>query len=167
MASPDRLLMHFLLASAAILAGTSSSHNMGETGAAPMLVAEARLGAFGGEVQFVASHKVETGDGWAARGSLDYWEGPLSVGLGYTRRETRAWHKDVLWARASVEHGKLRLVAQVAPTSDRMEAQVEARLTLAHKWLRLEPRAWVGTHTVAEELGGYAYGLSMLAGWGR
>lgn len=152
---------------AAILAGVSSSHNMGEQGVAPVLVAEAKLGDFGAEAQFAKSAKVETGDGWLARGSVDYWDGPLSIGLGYTRRETSAWAKNVMWARASLRHGRLRLVAEVAPLSDYMEAKAEARLTLAHKWIRVEPRAFVGWHRMAEELGGYSYGVSVLAGWGR
>ena len=156
-----------LLLAVAILVGISSTERMGEQGVAPMIIAEARLGDFGAEALYTHSAKVETGDGWLARGAVDYWDGPLSVGLGYTRRETSKWAKNVMWVRAGIKHGKLRLVTEVAPLSDYMEAKAEARLTLAHKWMRVEPRAFVGWHRMAEELGGYSYGLSLLAGWGR
>lgn len=156
------------LLAASILAGISSSTRMGEHSPGFIFAVDVQaIEALSVEASFSTTNKVETGEGWAARGAVDYWDGPLSVGLGYTRRETSAWHKDVMWARASLKQGRLKLVAQVAPLSDRMEVQVEARLSFAHRWLRLEPRAWVGWHTVAEELGGYAYGLSMIAGWGQ
>jgi hypothetical protein len=48
-----------------------------------------------------------------------------------------------------------------------MEAKVEARLRLQHRWAVVEPRAWVGWHTMAEEIGGYAYGLSIMVGASR
>ena len=59
------------------------------------------------------------------------------------------------------------LLAEVAPDSSNMEARMEARVTLRHRWAIVEPRAWVGTHSTAEELGGYAYGVDILIGAAR
>jgi hypothetical protein len=119
------------------------------------------------EAQWDAAHKVETGDGWSARGAADWRTGPLTLGAGYSHRHTRRWSKDVWWARAGVQSGPLWLLASVAPDSRNMEAKVEARIRLRYKRAVLEPRLWVGWHTVAEELGGYAYGASVLVGVAR
>ena len=119
------------------------------------------------EASWDAAHKVETGDGWSARGAADWRTGSLTLGADYTHRHTSAWSKDVWWARAGIQSGPLWLLASVAPDSRNMEAKVEARLTLRHRWAIVEPRAWVGTHSTAEELGSYAYGVDILIGAAR
>ena len=112
--------------------------------------------------------KLESRDGWATRLGADWWAGPISVGASWSHRETSLWSKDRLFVRASAQHGPLRLIAEVAPDSSNMEARGEARVRLsAPAWgvrLLMEPRAFVQWHTTAEELGGYAWGLSMMVG---
>lgn len=141
---------------------------MGESGPGLAVSADAWLGtAVRLEAGLDTLAKVETGDGWSARGAADYSTGPITLGLGYTHRHTSAWSKDVFWARAGVQSGPLWLLASIAPTSPNMEAKVEARLRLRHRHVIVEPRAWVGWHSTAEELGGYAYGVSCLVGVAR
>ena len=150
---------------AAILAGITSTHNMGEQGAGLSVAADAWLGQ---QVRLEAGWdglaKVETGDGWSARGAADWSTGPLTIGAGYTHRHTSQWSKDRLFVRAGVQHGPLWLLGSIAPDSPNMEAKVEARLRLRHRWAIVEPRAFVQWHTTAEELGGYAYGVTCLVG---
>ena len=156
-----------LLASAAILAGVGNSHFMGEAGPFAIVMADARKGDFGAEVGWDSAAKLETSDGWRVHGSADYWQGAISVGLGYSHRHTSQWTKDRLWVRASVKQGIIRLIAQAAPNSKNMEAMAELRVRMQHKRFVLEPRSWIGWHSTAEELGGYAYGLSILVGVGH
>ena len=155
-----------LYLAAALLAGVTSSHRMGEPGASLAVSADAWLGE---QVRVEAGWdglaKVETGDGWSARGAADWRTGPLTIGAGYTHRHTSAWSKDVWWARAGVQSGPLWLLASIAPDSPNMEAKVEARLRLRHRHVIVEPRAFVQWHTTAEELGGYAYGVTCLLGF--
>jgi hypothetical protein len=73
----------------------------------------------------------------------------------------------ILLLCAGVTHGPLWLLASVAPDSRNMEAKAEVRLRLQHRWAVVEPRFWVGWHTMAEEIGGYAYGLSIMVGASR
>ena len=157
-----------LCLAAAVLAGLTSTHRMGEQGAALSVAADAWLGE---QVRIEAGWdgmaKIETGDGWSARGAADWRQGFLTLGAGYTHRHTSAWSKDVWWARAGMQSGPLWLLASVAPDSPNMEAKLEARLRLRHRWAVVEPRAWVGTHSTAEELGGYSYGVSILLGVAR
>lgn len=155
-----------LLASVALLAGTGASHNLGEQGLSLVLAAEAKRSSLSAEVTWDSSDKVETGDGWLLDAATDWHTGLLTLGAGYSHRETSQWTKDVWWARAGVQQGPLWLLASVAPTSPNMEAKLEARLTMRHRWAVVKPRAWVAWHTTAEELGGYAWGLSMLIGGG-
>lgn len=154
-----------VLLSAALLAGVTGSHRMGESGPGLALSADAWLGE---RVRLDAGadtlEKIETGDGWSARGAVDWRSGFLTLGAGYTHRHTSVWSKDVWWARAGIQSGPVWLLASIAPDSPRMEARVEARVRLRHRWAVVEPRAWVGWHTVAEELGGYAYGATILIG---
>lgn len=160
------LLMLPLLLSASLLAGIASSHRMGESGPGLAVSADTWLGtAVRLEAGLDTIAKVETGDGWSARGAADYSTGPITLGLGYTHRHTSAWSKDVLWARAGVQHGAVWLLASIAPDSPNMEAKLEARIRLRHRWAVVEPRLWVGTHSTVEELGGFAYGASCYVGW--
>jgi hypothetical protein len=156
---------------AAILAGMGSTHNVGEQSPAFQMSADARWGIVQVEGWLTTAPKIESHDGWATKVGADFWSGPISVGASWAHRETSLWSKDRLFVRASAQHGPLRLIAEVAPTSSNMEAKAEARLRLsAPVWgLRLiaEPRAFVEWHTTAEELGGYAYGLTILIGAGN
>ena len=157
-----------LFLSVALLAGVTSSHRMGESGPSLAMSADTWLGsAVRLEAGLDMLAKVETGDGWSARGAADWRQGFLTLGAGYTHRHTSAWSKDVWWARAGMQSGPLWLLASVAPDSPNMEAKLEARLRLRHRWAVVEPRAWVGTHSTAEELGGYSYGVSILLGVAR
>lgn len=152
---------------AAVLVGLGSTHNVGEPrGPYLHLAADARRGPVEVEGWYTTAPKVEPGDGWASRVGLDIWSGPLSIGAHWAHRETSRWHKDRLFVRASAQHGPLRLLAEVAPDSPNMEAKAEARVRLQHKRIILEPRYWVGWHTTAEELGGYAWGAALYAGVG-
>jgi hypothetical protein len=156
-----------ILASVAILAGLGSSHRMGEQSPAFAVSADAWLGeSVRFEAGWDAAHKVETGDGWSVRGAADWRSGFLTLGAGYTRRQTSAWSKETGWARVGVQSGPLWLLAIVAPTSPNMESRLEARVRLRHGWTIVESRGWVGWHTTAEQIGGYAYGLSLLVGVG-
>ena len=156
-----------LLLSAALLGGVGSSQRMGEV--SPFAVASLQAGyrAVSGEVYWDNAAKVENGTGWLVRGAADWRSGFLTLGAGWSHRHTSAWSKDVWWARAGVQSGPLWLLASIAPTSPNMEAKVEARLRLRHRHVIVEPRAWVGWHSTAEELGGYAYGVSCLVGVAR
>jgi hypothetical protein len=138
-----------LLASMAILAGVGSTHNVGEQSPAFTATADSRYRFAQGEAWFTTAHKIETGDGWASRLGADLWSGPLSLGASWAHRETSLWRKDRLFVRASVQHGPLRLLAEVAPTSPQMEAKAEARLRLQSRWAIVEPRAWIEWHTAA------------------
>jgi hypothetical protein len=151
----------------AVLAGIGTTERMGESAPALTLAADARYGILQAEAWWTGADKVESGDGWASRLGLDLWAGTLSIGASWAHRETSAWSKDVLFVRASAQQGPLRLLAEVAPGSRLMEAYAEARLRLhPQSRIDMEPRAWVGWHTRAEELGGYAWGLSILLGVG-
>lgn len=157
-----------LYLAAALLIGLTSSERMGEQSPALLVQADAWLGEHVRvEAQWDAAHKIETGDGWSARGAADWRTGPLTLGAGYTYRHTSAWSKDVWWARAGIQSGPLWLLASVAPDSPNREAKVEARLRGQYKHLLIEPRAWIGTHSTVEKLGGYAYGLEVLVGVAR
>lgn len=140
---------------------------MGELSPFATVVADSWLGeAVRLEAGWDAANKVETGDGWALRGAADWRSGFLTLGAGYTRRATRAWTKDVWWARAGVSSGPLWILASIAPDSRNMEAKLEARIRVHHRWFVSEYCGFVEWHTTAVELGGYAYGVSIHAGWG-
>jgi len=156
--------MTFPLLAAAVLVGVGSSQRVGEQSPAFVAAADVRRSIVQAEGWFTSAHKLETGDGWATRLGADFWSGPISVGAHWSHRETSVWSKDRLFVRASIQHGPLRLLAEAAPDSSNMEAKAEARLRLKHKWAVAEWRAWVGWHTQAEEIGGYAYGFSVLLG---
>ena len=156
--------MTSLYLAAAILAGMGSSQRMGERSPAFMASADMRYRAVQAEGWYSAAPKIETGDGWATRLGGDVWSGPISVGASWAHRETSVWSKDRLFVRASIQHGPLRLLAEVAPDSPNMEAKAEARLRLRHRWAVVEPRAWVGRHSTSEQLGGYSWGLETLIG---
>jgi len=156
-----------LYLAAAILVGLGSTHNVGERSPAFTAGAEMRYRAVQAEGWYSAAPKIETGDGWATRLGADVWSGPISVGASWAHRETSQWSKDRLFVRASAQHGPLRLIAEVAPDSPNMEARGEVRLHLRHRWAVVEPRAWVGTHSTAEELGGFAWGVTILCGVAR
>lgn len=153
-----------LLLSGAVLLGVGSTTRVGEDSPAFVAAADARRGWVQGEAWLTTAPKLESQDGWASRLGMDFWSGPISLGASWSHRETSLWRKDRLFIRASTQHGPLRLIGEVAPDSSNMEAKAEARLRLQHGHLVMEPRAWVGWHTTAEELGGYAWGLSMLVG---
>jgi len=153
-----------LLASVALLAGTGASHNLGEQGIAFVVSAEAQYRSLSAEATWDTSDKVETGDGWLLDAASDWHTGPLTLGAAYSRRETSQWAKDVWWARAGVQHGPLWLLASVAPTSKNMEAKAEFRLRCVYRRLVVEERVYVQWHTTAQELGSYAYGLTVLVG---
>lgn len=160
--------MTALLLSAAILAGIGSSQRMGEQSPFAVVSADAWLGdAVRLEAGWEGAAKVETGDGWALRGAADWRSGFLTLGGAYSYRHTSRWTKDAWWARAGVQSGPLWLLASIAPDSRNMEAKLEARIRLHHRWAVVEPRAWVGWHTVAEELGGYSCGVEILLGAAR
>ena len=156
-----------LYLAAAILAGMGSSQRMGERSPAFVAGADVRYRAVQAEAWYSAAPKIETGNGWATRLGAEVWSGPISVGASWAHRQTSAWSKDRLFVRASIQHGPLRLLAEVAPDSPNMEARAEARLRLRHGWAIVEPRAWVGTHSTAEEIGGYAWGIETLIGVAR
>jgi hypothetical protein len=149
---------------AAILMGIGGSHHVGEQSPAFVASADVRRSIVQAEGWLNTAPKLETGDGWATRLGADFWSGPISLGAHWAHRETGEWRKDRLFVRASAQHGPLRLIAEVAPSSSNMEAKAEARLRLRHRWAVMEPRAWVMWHSTAEELGGYAYGISLLVG---
>lgn len=153
-----------LYLAAAILIGIGGSHNVGEQSPAFVASADVRRSIVQVEGWLTTAPKVETGDGWATRLGADFWSGPISVGAHWSHRETSVWSKDRLFVRASAQHGPLRLIAEVAPDSSNMEAKAEARLRLKHRWAVMEPRAWVMRHSTSEQLGGYAWGLTMLFG---
>lgn len=155
-----------LALAAAVLAGLGSTHHMGERSPAAVVAVDARVGDVQGEASLTLAPKVETGDGWLTHATADWWSGPISVGLGYSHRQTSAWSKDVMWVRASTEHGPLRLILEAAPHSRNMETKGEVRLRLRCRRAIVEPRAFMGWHTTAEELGGYAYGVTILVGFG-
>ena len=156
-----------LLASAAILAGMGSSQRMGEVSPFAVATAQAGYRAISGEILWDSADKVENHSGWSLRGAGDWHCGVLTIGAGYSYRRTSAWSKDAWWARAGVQSGPLWLIASIAPDSRNMEAKLEARLRLRHRWAIVEPRAWVGTHSTAEEIGGYAWGIETLIGVAR
>ena len=151
--------------SAALLAGIGSSQRMGEVSPFAVATVQAGYRAVSGEVYWDNAAKVENHSGWLLRGAADWQTGPLTLGAAVSHRKTSGWSKTVGWARAGVRSGPLWLLASIAPDSPNMEARVEARLRLRHRWAVVEPRAWVGWHTTAEELGGYAWGVSTLIGW--
>lgn len=159
--------MLFLYLSAALLGGIGSSQRMGEV--SPFAVASLQAGyrAVGGEVYWDNAAKVENNSGWLTSVAGDWHTGPLTLGAAWSHRQTREWSKDRLFVRAGIQSGPLWLLLHIAPDSPNMEARIEARIRLAHRWARVEPRAFVGWHTTAEELGGYAFGVSTLVGWGR
>lgn len=156
--------MTWLLLSAALLGGVGTTHRMGESGLAVVVAAQVRIRAISAEAILDTADKIETGDGYIARLAADWNGGPLTLGAGWSYRQTSAWSKRVWWARAGVRSGPVWLLASIAPDSPNMEAKAEARVSLRHRWAVVEPRAWVGWHTRAEELGGYAYGLEILVG---
>ena len=156
-----------LYLAAAILAGVGSSQRMGVVSPFAVAVAQVSHRAFVVEAMWDDADKIENHSGWSLRGAGDWRCGFLTIGAGYSYRRTSAWSKDAWWARAGVQSGPLWLLASIAPDSRNMEAKVEARLTLRHRWAIVEPRAWVGTHSTAEELGGYAYGVDILIGAAR
>lgn len=153
---------------AAILVGIGSSHNMGEESPAFAATADVRKGPVQAEAWFTSADKIETQDGWASRLGADIWSGPIAIGAHWAHRQANfsptKHSKDVLFARVSTEHGPLRLIGEVAPTSKNMEARAEARVRFkCHRFI-LEPRYWVGWHSAVERLGGYAWGVTMYAG---
>jgi len=153
---------------AAVLVGLTSTERMGEKTPALVVQADAWVGEhLRVEGGWDSADKVATGNGWSARGAADFVTGPLTIGAGYTYRHTGEWTKQVWWARAGIQHGPLWLLGIIAPESPGMEAKVEARLRLKHRWAVIEPRAWVGTHKTAREIGGYSWGLTMLVGIAR
>ena len=156
-----------LVLAAAILAGMGSSQRMGERSPAFVAEADARWRTVQAEAWYSSAPKIETGDGWSTRVGADVWSGPISVGASWAHRQTSVWSKDRLFVRASIQHGPLRLLAEVAPDSPNMEAKAEARLRLRHRWAVVEPRAWVGRHSTSEQLGAYSYGLDILMGAAR
>lgn len=153
---------------AAILAGLTATHNLGEQGTAYLVAAEVQHKSLSAEGSWDSSDKVETDDGWLAHGAADWHTGILTVGAGYSYRQTNAWSKDVWWARVGVQHGPLWLLASVAPASPNMEAKLEARLRCVYGRLVVEERAFVEWHRQLDMLGGgYAYGVQTLIGFGR
>ena len=156
-----------LLLSAALLAGVGSTQRMGEVSPFAVAVAQVSHRAFVVEAMWDDADKIENHSGWSLRGAGDARVGFLTIGAGYSYRRTSAWSKDAWWARAGIQQGPLWLLASIAPDSRGMEAKLEARLRLRHRWAIVEPRAWVGTHRTAEELGGYAWGIETLIGVAR
>jgi hypothetical protein len=140
---------------------------MGEVSPFALVTAQAGYRAISGEILWDSADKVENHSGWSLRGAGDWHCGFLTIGAGYSYRRTSAWSKDAWWARAGVQSGPLWLLASIAPDSRNMEAKLEARLRLRHRWAVVEPRAWVGRHSTSEQLGAYSWGLDILMGAAR
>ena len=140
---------------------------MGEVSPFALVTAQAGYRAISGEILWDSADKIENHSGWSLRGAGDWHCGVLTLGAGYTYRHTDLWSKQRWWARAGIQQGPLWLLASIAPDSPNMEARAEARLRLRHGWAIVEPRAWVGTHSTAEEIGGYAWGIETLIGVAR
>lgn len=153
-----------LLASVAILAGVGSSHHMGEVSPFPLVAIQAQHKFLALEGEWDNADKVENGSGWSLRGSGDLKASFLTIGGGYSYRHTDTWSKEAWWIRAGIAIGPVWLLASMAPTSSNEERKIELRYTLRHKWLEIQPRAWIGDHSTSDELGGPSYGLEMLIG---
>ena len=159
--------MIVLLLSAALLGGLGSSQRMGEVSPFAVVTAQAGYRAISGEILWDSADKLENGSGWSLRGAGDARVGFLTIGAGYTYRHTDLWSKQRWWARAGAQSGPLWLIASIAPDSRNMEAKLETRLRLRHRWAVVEPRAWVGRHSTSEQLGAYSWGLDILMGAAR
>ena len=157
-----------LLYAAAVLVGLGTTQRVGEERPAFVASADMRRSIVQAEGWLTTAHKLETGDGWATRLGADVWSGPISLGAHWSHRETSQWRKDRLFVRVSTQHGPLRLIGEFAPDSSNEEIKAEARLRLAvPAWsshVLVEPRAFVMWHSTTEQLGGPAYGLSILVG---
>ena len=153
---------------AAVLVGIGSTQRVGEQSPAFVAAADIRRSIVQAEGWLTTAAKLETGDGWATRLGADFWSGPISVGAHWAHRETSRWAKDRLFVRASIQHGPLRLLGEVAPDSVNEEIKAEARLRLAvpvgGSHVLVEPRGWVMWHSTTKQLGGPAYGLTILVG---
>ena len=156
-----------LLQSAALLAGMGSSARVGEMSPFPALVADVRYRSLSAETRVDGAHKLETRQGWLWHSGADLWAGPLSVGAGYTRRDGGPWVKHVLWLRAGAQHGPLRLLAEVAPSSRNREMRLEARYRMRAGRLACELRGWVEDHSQTAQVGGYGTGADVLIGVAR
>jgi hypothetical protein len=156
-----------LILAAAVLAGLTSAHGVGERGTSLQVSADAQVGRIQAEAVWRAADKVETGDGWASRLGADLWLGPLSVGGSWAHRGTSAWTKDRAFVRASVRHGPLRLLFEAAPSSMNAERYAELRLRLRGKWALIEPRAWVGRHAQSDLAWGFGCLVGVTKGVGR
>ena len=159
--------MTSLYLAAAILAGMGSSQRMGEISPYAVAVAQVSHKAFVVEAMWDDADKIENHSGWSLRGAGDARVGFLTIGAGYTYRHTDLWSKQRWWARAGAQSGPLWLIASIASDSQNMEAKLEARLRLRHRWAVVEPRAWVGRHSTSEQLGAYSWGLDILIGGTR
>jgi hypothetical protein len=153
-----------LYLAAAILAGMGSSQRMGEVSPFAVAVAQVSHKAFIAEAGWDGADKVENGSGWSLRGAGDARVGFLTIGAGYTYRHTDTWSKDAWWLRTGAVIGPLWVIASVALGSPNEERKLEARLTLRHKWIVVEPRLWIGRHSTSEALGGPSYGADILMG---
>ena len=157
-----------LYLAAAVLIGIGTTQRVGEERPAFVAAADIRKSIVQDEGWLTTAGKIETGDGWASRLGADFWSGPISLGAHWSHRETSVWSKDRLFVRASIQHGPLRLLAEAAPDSVNEEIKAEARLRLAvpvgGSHVLVEPRAFVMWHSTTEQLGGPAYGLSILVG---
>jgi hypothetical protein len=140
---------------------------MGEQSPFAVVTAQAGYRAISGEVYWDSADKLENHSGWSLRGAADWQTGPLTLGAAVSHRKTSGWSKTVGFARAGVRSGPLWLLASIAPDSRNMEAKLEARVTLRHRWAVVELRPWTGWHRTAEELGGYAFGVETLIGVAR
>jgi hypothetical protein len=154
-----------LLLSAALFYGMESSTRLGET--SPSLVGAAEVQAHGWRIEglFSPVDKIETGDGCLTHGTLEWQPGLLGVGVGWSHRHTSQWTKDVLWLRAGLQQGPLRVLAEVAPDSHNREAKIETRLRLCRQWLCGEGRYWIEAHS--QDADGYAHGALVLVALSR
>ena len=157
-----------LTLAAAVLVGLGTTQRVGEERPAFVASADVRRSIVQAEGWLTTAPKLETGDGWATRVGADFWSGPISLGAHWSHRETSRWSKDRLFVRVSTQHGPLRLIAEAAPDSVNEEIKAEARLRLAipagGSHVLVEPRAFVMWHFTSKQLGGPAYGLTILVG---
>ena len=150
---------------AAFLAGMTATSGLGEQSVSPDLLVQLMANRLVAEGYFSPADKLES-PGWLASGSADVKLGPARLGVGYSKRHTKAWDKDATWARAGIANKLAQLMLMYDLTSPNKVSKAELRLqgNLGH--LLLEPHGFVESYRDGAGQRRTGYGVGLRAGVG-
>lgn len=148
-------------ATVSLLVGALASHGLGEQRLSGLAALELDSRHLRASARWDGAHKVESGAGWIASGSLMWKMGALGLGGSFVHRDGGTWSKDTVWVEPGAAIGpvEVTLRASVAGDTER-ERGAAVRIDLGRRvqWQALAMRHHAGqigyTSALAVRLGG-------------